>query len=161
MTVQTTYAIDHAEAYVGMRADQQAYNTVSKLNKGAVNIPYGKAIVTDGENGGALPDAGSIAQDFNGVALRELNRAIADGDALGAVPDKDFTVFTHGVIWVTVLDTVVKDAPVYMRIGATGLGDFSGVIGAGVTEGILLPGVKFITGGDNGDLVKISIGVGG
>lgn len=162
MTVQTTYAIDHAEAYAGMKADQQAYNTVSKLNKGAVNIEYGKAIVTDGEDGGKLPTGASVAKDFNGVAMRELNRAIADGDSLGAVPDKDFTVFTHGAIWVTVLDTVVKDDPVYMRIGATGIGDFSGIIGAGVTEGILLPDhVKFVTGGDAGDLVKISIGVGG
>ena len=161
MAVQTTYAIDHAEAYAGMKADQQLNNTVSKLNKGAVNIEFGKAIVTDGEDGGKLPTAASIAADFNGVAMRELNRAIEDGDALGAVAGKDFTVITHGVMWVTVLDTVVKDAPVYMRIGATGLGDFSGVIGAGVTEGILLPNVKFITGGDNGDLVKISIGLGG
>lgn len=161
MTVQTTYSTEHAEAYAGMKADQQAYNTVSKVNKGAVNIPFGKAIVTDGENGGALPDSGSVAGEFNGVAMRELNRAIADGDDLGAVPDRDFTVFTHGVIWVTVLDTVAKDAPVYMRVGSTGLGDFSGIVGTGVTLGVLLPNVKFLTGGDAGDLVKISIGVGG
>lgn len=161
MTVQTTYSIDHNEAYAGMKADQQAYNTVSKVNKGAVNIPFGKAIVTDGENGGKIAVGASVAADFNGVAMRELNRAIADGDSLGAVPDRDFSVLTHGVIWVTVLDTVAKDAPVYMRVGATGIGDFSGIVGTGVTLGVLLPDVKFITGGDAGELVKISIGVGG
>ena len=161
MSVQTTYALDHSEAYAGMKADQQVHNAVSKVNKGVANILFGKAIVTDGENGGKLPTAASIAAEFNGVAMRELNRAIEDGDSLGAVPDRDFTVFTHGAIWVTVLDTVVKDAPVYMRVGATGLGDFSGVVGAGVTLGVLLPNVKFLTGGDAGDLVKISIGVGG
>ena len=161
MSVQTTYTLDHAEAYAGMKADQQVHNAVSKTNLGASIIPYGKAIVTDTETGGKLPTGASVAKDFIGVAMRELNRALADGDVLGAVIDNDFSVFTHGVIWVTVLDTVAKDADVYMRIGATGLGDFSGVIGAGVTEGILLPGVKFVTGGDAGDLVKISIGVGG
>ena len=161
MTVQTTYSIDHAEAYAGMKADQQAYNTVSKVNKGATNIPFGKAIVSDGEDGGKIAVGASVAADFNGVAMRELNRAIADGDSLGAVPDRDFSVLTHGVIWVTVLDTVAKDAPVYMRVGATGIGDFSGIVGTGVTLGVLLPNVKFLTGGDAGDLVKISIGVGG
>ncbi len=161
MVVQTTYSIDHAQAYAGMKADQQINNTVSRLNKGATNIVFGKAIVSDGEDGGKLPTGASVAADFNGVAMRELNRALADGDLLGAIAGKDFTVITHGVVWVVVLDTVAKDAPVYMRIGATGLGDFSGVVGAGITAGILLPNVKFITGGVNGDLVQISIGVGG
>ena len=160
MTVQTTYAIDHNEAYAGMKADQQVNNTVSKLNKSAANIEFGKAIASDGEDGGKLPLA-VAANTFVGVAMRELNRAIADGDALGAVPDRDFTVITHGAVWVTVLDTVAKDDPVYMRVGATDTGDFSGIVGAGVTLGVLLPNVKFLTGGDAGDLVKISIGVGG
>ncbi len=161
MAVQTTYTIDHAEAYAGMKADQQLNNTVSKLNKGATNILFGKAIVSDGENGGKVAVGASVAKDFNGVAMRELNRAIADGDALGAVAGHDFTVITHGVVWVTVLDTVVKDDPVYMRVGATSIGDFSGIVGTGVTLGVILPDVKFITGGDAGDLVKISIGLGG
>lgn len=161
MAVQTSYSINHAAAYAGMVADQQSANFVSRLNKGVTTIPFGKAIVSDGEDGGKLPTGASTAAEFNGVAVRELNRAVADGDVIGAVAKKDFSVLTHGVIWVTVLDTVVKDAPVYMRVGATGLGDFSGIVGAGVTLGVLLPDTKFITGGNAGDLVLISIGVGG
>jgi len=161
MSVQTTYAIDHAEAYAGMKADQQLNNTVSKLNKGAVNIEFGKAIVTDGEDGGKLAVAGSIAKDFTGVAMRELNRAIEDGDALGAVAGRDFTVITHGVMWVLATETVVKDDPVFFRVGATNTGDFSNAAGAGVTASIAVSEAKFLTGGNSGDLVKISLGLGG
>lgn len=161
MAVQTSYNLDHGQAYEGMVADQQLLNTISKLNKGASNIPFGLAIVTDGEDGGKLPVGGDTAAQFNGVAMRELNRAIEDGDTLGAVAGNDFTVITEGVVWVTALDTVAKDAPVYMRIGATSIGGFSGIVGTGVTLGVLLPNVKFLTGGDAGDLVKISLGLGG
>ncbi|MGB5803635.1 MAG: hypothetical protein WBH21_06430, partial [Vibrio anguillarum] len=62
---------------------------------------------------------------------------------------------------VTVLDTVAKDAPVYLRVGATGAGDFSGIVGTGATLGVLIAGAKFLTAGDAGDLVKISLGLGG
>lgn len=161
MVVQTAYSIEHEAKYKGMLADQQLWNSVSRLNKGASPIPFGQGVVTDGEDGAKLPTAASVVAEFNGVAMRELNRATPDGDAFGAVAGRDYTVLTHGVIWVEVLDTVVKDAPVYLRVGATGLGDFSGVVGAGVTLGILLDDTKFITGGDAGDLVKISLGIGG
>ena len=33
MAVQTTYATSHNAAYAGMLADEQLFNTVSKLNK--------------------------------------------------------------------------------------------------------------------------------
>ena len=161
MSVQTTYALEHGEAYKGMVADIQICNTISKLNKGATNIPFGQGVVTDGEDGAKLPTSGSVAKDFNGVAVYELNRAINDGDTLGAVPDFDYTVATVGPVWVEVLDTVAKDDPVYLRVGATGLGDFSGIVGTGVTLGILLPNVKFLTGATAGNLAKISLVAGG
>ena len=162
MSVQTTYSTEHNEAYAGMRADQQLNNAVSKLNKGADNIPFGKAIVSDGDDGGqiAVLDTSTAAQ-FIGVALRELNRAIEDGDVFGAVAGQDFSVVTHGVIWVTCIEAVTKDDPVYMRIGATGLGDFSNVVGATVTLGVLIPNAKFLRAAGAGDLVKISLGLGG
>jgi hypothetical protein len=161
MAVQTTYSIEHAVAYAGMLADEQIFNSVSKLNADTVTIPYGKGVVTSGEEGAILPVPASTAAQFIGVAMRELNRAYADGDTFGAPVDRDFTVVTHGVIWVTVLDTVAKDAPVYLRVGATGAGDFSGVVGTGATLGVLVAGAKFLTGGDAGDLVKVSLGIGG
>ena len=161
MAVQTTYAIDHNEAYAGMKADQQLNNTVSKLNKGAVNIEFGKAIVTDGEDGGKLAIATSVEKEFIGVSMRELNRAIEDGDVLGAVANKDFTVITHGVVWVKAADIVVKDDPVFMRVGATNTGDFANVVGAVGTLSVAITGAKFLTAGNVGDLVKISLGLGG
>lgn len=153
-------AIDHGVAYAGQVADLQLCNTVSKLNKGTVGIAYGKGVVTDGEDGAKLPLPASTAAQFVGVVKYELNRA-RTATEVGAVAKYDMSVVTKGVIWVTVLDTVAKDAPVYLRVGATGAGDFSGIVGAAGTLGVLVANAKFLTGGDAGDLVKISLGLGG
>jgi hypothetical protein len=160
MTVQGGNAIDHGVAYAGMVSDMQLVNTVTKLNKGTVGIAYGKGLVTDGEDGAKLPEAASTAAQFVGVNKYELNRARSGSDA-GATAKYDMTLVTKGVIWVTVLDTVAKDAPVYLRVGATGTGNFSGVVGTGATLGVLIANAKFLTGGDAGELVKISLGLGG
>lgn len=153
-------SIDHGFAYAGQVADLQLCNAVSKLNKTGASIAYGKGVVTDDEQSAKLPEAGSTAAQFNGVVKYELNRARQDGES-GAPDGYDMTVVTEGVIWVTVLDTVAKDADVYLRVGSTGTGDFSGIAGTGATAGVQLPNAKFLTGGDAGDLVKISLGLGG
>lgn len=160
MPVQGGNAIDHGVAYAGMVADLQRCNAVSKLNKDTLGIDYGKGVVTDGEDGAKLPLSNSTANQFVGVVKYELNRARTSTET-GATAGYDMTVVTHGVIWVNVLDTVAKDAPVYLRVGATDAGDFSGIEGAAATLGVLLPDAKFLTGGDAGDLVKISLGLGG
>ena len=161
MAVSGGATIDHGLAYAGMVADAQRYNGVSKLNLSTtVYIPYGAGVVTDTEQGAKLPVAGSTAAQFVGVNKYELNRARVDG-ATGALPLYDMTIITQGVIYVTVLDTVVKDAPVYLRVGATGNSQFSGIVGTGATLGVLIAGAKFITGGTAGNLVKISLGLGG
>ena len=90
MAVQTTYSINHGVAYAGMVADQQLQNTTSKLNADTVNIPYGKGVVSSGEDGAILPVPASVAAEFVGVAKRELNRAYADADTFGAVIDRDW-----------------------------------------------------------------------
>ena len=160
MTVLGGNTIDHGKAYAGMVADGELVNAVSKLNKGTVGIPFGKGVVSDGEDGAKLPVAASTAAQFNGVVKYELNRAHRDGE-VGAVPLYDMTVVTLGSIWVKVLDTVAKDAPVYLRVGATGAGDFSGVVGAADTLGVLIPNAKFTSAGVAGGLAKISLGIGG
>jgi hypothetical protein len=153
-------SIDHGKAYAGMVADGQLLNAISKLNKGTTSIAFGKGVVSDGEDGAKLPVSASTAAQFNGVVKYELNRAHVDGDT-GAIAKYDMTVVTKGDIWVTVLDTVAKDAQAYLRVGATNAGDFSGIVGTGATLGVLLPNVKFLTAGEAGDLVKISLGLGG
>lgn len=161
MAVQTEYKTYHDEAYAGMRADLQLSNPVSKLNKGTATIPFGKAIVTDGENGGKLPVAGSTAAQFIGVSIRELNRANKDGDPVGAVAKQDFSVETTGVIWVKAAESVAKDDPVFFRVGSTNTGDFAKAAGSGVTAAIEIKNAKFLTSGSAGELVKISLKVGG
>lgn len=162
MAVQTSYSIDHSVAYAGMVADQQLLNTVSKLNASGSTIVYGKAVATDTTEGHArLVATGDTALDFNGVVMRELNRAYAAGDVFGAPNLKDMTVITEGVVWVLATATVAVDDQAYFRVGATNQGDFSNAAGTGVTESILIPGAKFLTAGSSGDLVKLSLGLGG
>lgn len=160
MSVLGGNSIDHGVAYAGQVADLQLCNIVSKLNKGTVGIAFGKGVVTDGEDGAKLPLPASTAAQFNGVVKYELNRARESGDS-GATAGYDMSVVTQGVIWVTVLDEVAKDDPVYLRVGATDAGDFSGIAGTGDTLGVLISGAKFLTAGEAGDLVKISFNVGG
>jgi hypothetical protein len=160
MAVVGGNAINHGAAYAGMVADLQLANTVSKLNKGAVGIAYGKGLVTDGDDGAKLPLSGSTAAQFVGINKYELNRA-RTATEVGAPAKLDMTLVTAGVVSVTVLDTVTKDAPVYLRVGATGNGDFSGIVGTGATLGVLIPNAKFLTGGTAGQLVKVSLVVGG
>lgn len=162
MVVQTTYAIDHGEAYAGMLADQQLVNITSKLNASGSTIEYGKAVATDTDAGKSrLVATGDSALDFNGVVMRELNRAYADGATFGAPDGRDMSVITEGVVWVVAAEAVAVDDQAYMRVGTTSQGDWSNAAGAGVTESILIPGAKFLTAGAQGDLVKLSLGLGG
>ena len=166
MAVQTSYAINHNKAYAGLAVTFEPNALFSKLNKGTTTIPYGKGVVSDGENAARLPiitDTDALA--FNGVLFRELNRVVAGGENGGAVPDRDATVLSHGVIWVYARATVVKDNPVYLITDDTSdpdyAGDFDNVASAGDRTALLIPGAKFMTGGATGDLVQISLGIGG
>lgn len=166
MAVQTTYMIDHNKAYAGLAVTFEPNALFSKLNKGTTTIPYGKGVVSNGEDAARLPIAGDTnASAFNGVLMRELNRAVAGGETSGAVPGRDATVLSHGVIWVIARETVAKDDPVYLITSDTSdpdfAGDFSDVVSAGDRTTLLIPGAKFMTGGDTGDLVQISLGIGG
>ena len=160
MSVQTSYGINHGVAYKGMVADLQLNNSISKLNKTLDIIAYGVGVISDDDNGMQLAAPGATANQFLGVVMYELNRARIAGEDGGVPIERDGTVVSDGVIWVKTLDPVVKDAPVYLRVGATGQGDFSGVAGAGATEGLLLPSAKFISSAAADELVKIKITIG-
>lgn len=163
MSVQTTYSTKHGAAYAGLLADQQLNNTVSKLNKSTtVTIPFGYGVVTDGDNGAKLPVAASTAAQFIGVARYELNRAYTNGQTLGAVPQKDFSVVTRGVVWVTAAANVSKDDPVYLIVGdGTNQGKFSNVIGTGATLGVLVANAKWLDTVSSGALARVSLSIGG
>lgn len=163
MSVQTgPYSTTHNAAYAGMPVDQQVRNAISKLNNTVAVIPFGKGVVTgDVDEAMALPGAGSVLKEFTGVVQYEINRAQQDGDVAGAVINHDGTVITKGVVWVVAAATVVKDDPAFLRVGATNLGDFSNAAGTGVTLSIALTDSKFLTPGGVGDLVQLSLGMGG
>lgn len=159
--VQSTYGLSHNPAYAGMVADGELANIISKLNSDTVTIPYGKAVFADGEGAAKLPTSGSTADQFAGVAVRELNRAYGMTDTFGAVIDKDFSVLTAGVIWVTAAEQVTARGKVFVRVGATGNGNFAAAAGADATLAVEIPGAKYITSGAAGALVKVSFVVGG
>ncbi len=161
MAVQTAYAREHDVAYPGLVADMNPIGNQSKLNADIVSIDFGKGVVTSGEDGAVLPSAGADPSTFIGVAMRELNRVTETDGTFAAPIERDMTVVTHGIIWVLATETVVKDEPVFLRVGATNLGDFSNAAGTGATESVEIDGAKFLTGGATGELVKISLGLGG
>ena len=163
MPVQTTYATEHASAYAGQIADMQLANVVSKLNAEASDtIPYGKGVVRSGEGGAILPTSGSVAADIIGVAVREMNRAYEDGDTFGAPVDRDLSVMTAGAIWVKAAeDGIVAGQPAFLRVGATNTGDFANDVGSAGTLSVAISGAKFLTGGNTGELVLLSLAIGG
>lgn len=161
MTVQTSYSIDHGRAYAGMTDDQQVANFTSALNTGSATIPYGKGVVTSG-NGADLPGGSSTAAEFMGVNRRVLDRAYQDGDTFGAPVDRDMTLQTMGTIWVVAAeDGIAKDDPAFLRVGSTNTGDWANDAGTGVTASVAIPNAKFLTAGDEGELVLLSLTVGG
>jgi len=162
--VQASYGLNHNPAFVGMVADDQVANIVAKLNNDTVTIPYGKGVVADAADptqGAKAVTSAAVAADFIGVAVRELNRAYNTLDTFGAPIDKDFSVMTVGTIWVKAAETVTARAPAFLRVGANYQGDFAAAAGTGATASVAIPGAKFLTGGNVGDLVKLSIVVGG
>jgi hypothetical protein len=165
MSVSGGNAINHGVAYAGMMATVfELRNGVSKLNKGTVNIPFGTGVVTDGDDGAKVPVAASTAANFVGVVKRELNRAYAASDIVGAVAKYDMTVITTGEVWVTAFVSVTKDQPVYLIVGdgtGTNQGKFTNVVGATSTLAVLIPNAKWTSSAGAGALAKISLNIGG
>ena len=165
MAVQTTYSTSHNAAYAGMLADEQLFNTVSKLNKSStVTIPYGYGVVTDGDDGAKLPVAASTAAKFVGIVQRELNRAYTAGQTFGAVPQYEFSVVTEGVVWVTASVQVAKDDPVYLIVGdgtGSNQGKFSNATGTGATAAVAVANAKWLDTVSSGALARISLSIGG
>lgn len=167
MAVQGGNAIDHGLAYAGMVADNQIENAISKLNKSdTVVIEPGYGVVTDGDDGAALPTDAATAADFVGIVKRELNRAVLDGGTSGDNRQRDMTVVSHGVVWTLAFGAVAKDENVFMIVGDgtlpnANLGRFSSSAGAGATAAIQIVGAKWVSSAGAAELAKISFGLGG
>lgn len=170
MPVQGGNSIDHGFAYAGMVVDNQVENAISKLNKSdTVVIPAGVGVVTDGEDGAAIPTDTATAANFNGIVKRELNRAVLDGDTSGDNRQRDMTIVTHGVVYAQTIGTIAKDDNVYLVVGDgttpnANLGLFTNATGTGVTAAVQITDAKFVSAdfqNPDGQLAKISFGLGG
>lgn len=161
MTVQATYGTEHGKYYKGMLPDAQLSNAISKLNKGTQTIEYGVGVFSDGDDGAKLGEAGASAGNFVGFVMRELNQAYRESDTFGVPANNDMSVVTFGTIVVKAVVNVSKDDPVFVRVGATDTGDCSNVAGTGATEAVAVPNAKFTQSVAAGELVVISLGLGG
>lgn len=157
----TSYGLNHDAAFTGMVADGQVANIVSKINDDTATVAYGKGVVRSGEKGFKAATSTSVAGDFVGVLVRELNRSYADGATFGAPVDRPTSVLTAGVIWVTVADDVGAGDAAFLRVGATQTGDFAKAVGSEATTSVAIPGAKFLTAAKAGGLAKLSLVVGG
>lgn len=166
MAVQTSYSVYHDEKYAGAVNSVNPYGTVSKFNDTGDTIPFGYGVVSDGEDGMALPTDSSTASNFIGITMRELNRAYEDSETFGAQDQRDGAVVTFGRVAGVLGGTVAKDDSVYMVIGDgttpnTLLGTFTNSVGSGTSTAVAVSNAKFLEAGDAADAVWISLGIGG
>lgn len=155
-------ALEHGKAYAGLLADDQTKNLTSGLNSGTTVIPFGAGVVRGAAAGEVTrATAASVAADFVGVAVYELNRAYEDGATFGAPQDMDATILTMGVIWVTAGGDVTVGAPAFMGAGANVINRWTAEEGAAATLAVAIPNAKFLDAGAAGSLVRLSLVVGG
>ena len=152
------WSINTGEAYAGEQyglattnSQRLTYSTDAEMSA------YGLAVVQGAKSNTikvGLTEKGSIL----GITMRELTRAYTDAQiagGIGALPARDNTVMTMGVIWVSPAVAVAKDDPVYV-VKESGL--FTNVAG---TDNILISNAKFVSTAVAGARAKISLVIGG
>lgn len=160
---QTSYSLQHAKAVAGMVADAQASNTISKVNKSAQTLQYGRFVARAGDDGMNPLLANSTATDVLGVLRYEVNRAQGvTGDVVGVPVDRDGAVLTMGTIWVESIGTVAAGSPVYAVVAqGDDTGKAAGAAGSGDTLAVAVTGAIFAEAAVAGQLAKVSLKVGG
>lgn len=160
-------AINHGRLYAGMVADARQSIGASFVNEESTIIPFGYGVVSgSADNGMILPVDTSTADKFIGVVKYELNRAYTDAESMGARPDMDATIVTHGPIAVAPTVAVTRDDPVYMIVGDgttpnANLGRFSNVIGATTETAVLIADAKWTETLDADEVGIVTLGIGG
>lgn len=167
MSVVGGNAINHGRLYAGMVPDARQSIGVSKLNEEAKIIPFGFGVVSGAaDDGMKLPVSTSAQANFIGVVKYELNRAYQDGEVMGARPDMDATVVTHGPIAIAPTVAVTRDDPVYLIVGDgttpnANLGRFSNVVGATTETAVIIAGAKWTESLDANEVGIVTLGIGG
>lgn len=163
---QSPYELQHGKYVAGMVADGELNNTVSKVNKSAQTIQYGRFVSRSGDDG-VVPVSGTDnAGNIVGVVRYELNRAQGlNGDVTGVPVDRDGSILTMGAVAVESITNAVAGAPVFVVIGdgsnAANLGKVANVAGTAANTAVALPNAIYAEAATAGKLVKISIKVGG
>lgn len=157
----TGYGLEHNAAFAGMISSGVPSVIMSKTNMNAANLAYGTGVVASGTDGVDAPTSSSVSANFVGVLVRELNQSYQSSDTFGVPYDRVGSVMTSGVIWVTVVDAVSARDAVYLRVGATGTGQFTNAAGTGATLSVAVANAKFLTSAAAGGLAKLSLVVGG
>lgn len=159
---QTSYDLKHAKAIAGMVADGEVSNTISKVNKTAAIIPYGRFVARDGDDGVKALLAASTAADVVGVTRYEVNRAQADVAVAGVPVERDGSIVTMGAIWVESIGTVAAGSPVFAVVAQNAnTGKVAGAVGAAETLAVAVAGATFAEAAVAGQLAKVSLKIGG
>lgn len=154
MAITNAVNLYHAPAFAGQVADLQLSNIVSKLNKGKETIPAGVAVQADGADAvKALATGGTPI----GIVVRELENV----GPLGIAAGRTGSVLTMGVIWVKAGAAVTAGAAAYAGVGTDVAGTFTAAAGDSTSAAIAVPGAKFLGDAAKGELVRISITIGG
>lgn len=156
MSVQNSYSVYHNEKYAGQVIN--LIDSVSRYNGTGAAIPFGYAVVSDGAGKAKLPTATDTALTFDGIAMREVNRAYAEGDSFGAVDGQGFTVITAaGKVAVVAGATVALNDAVYFGVGADVAGKFTNEAGSDATAAVLISQAKFLEAGDEDEIVWVKL----
>lgn len=148
--IQTTYGTGLATAYVGMIANAEECNLISREVETAA-IPFGAAAKQGVAETGILA-ATAAADVFRGIVLRDQS---ADARvAINSAPVlSSALVMTQGIVWVRAGATVAPGTAVYMVVGTAQAGNFTSV----PTSNLPIPRATFESSGVVGDLVKIRL----
>lgn len=147
---QTSYNLYQDAAHVGLLYDNEPYTMVNAAAEGA--IPFGSAVVagTDAEKQVKVPTATS--QVFRGITISTWAQEQIAGD--GQYLDTDaVNIIKKGVVWVTVNQNVLVDAPAFFIYTGADAGKFR----ADATDADAVPTGVFRLSANAGELVPLEI----
>ena len=145
--IQTTYNSSYAPGYVGMVANQELANIVSRTAADA-SLAFGVPVFQGPTDHTVTATPGTA---FRGISVADktvvpsLTSAVRDAYA----QNDTAAVMTQGVIWVTASAAVTAGEPVFI----TSAGLFTDV----ATGDTAVPGATFDTSAASGALVKIRL----
>ena len=108
--VQSSYDINHAQAYPGQPGNMGPQSTVSRV---AINtIPFGYAVCRAADQTASIPAAGL---SFAGIAKRDQGRQ-ADGSAvIQYEAGEEVAIMEDGYAWGVAEEAVTAGQPVFFR----------------------------------------------